>query len=194
MVARRCKKRPKKGQGYDRSSIEQSIFASLKVAGWIDERVIGFADAYRLPRHTQEKQKRQNYTWTLESIKKTSNYAVPGASETSNSSISTPMCMQPDSSQSAVDPYSVLKLVRGQTTSELVRSVMQDASCGERAAYRILRRLELGGHIVTTREGRNQTKSLTDRGVVALNSKFRVALNLPTVDSLGTGDLAYRLR
>jgi hypothetical protein len=54
---------PKRGAyGYDRSEMEQKIFTALAYQGWTDDEIIAFADAYRLPRHWQERARHKDYS------------------------------------------------------------------------------------------------------------------------------------
>jgi len=66
--------------GYDRSVMEQKIFTALVYQGWTDDEIVSFADAYRLPRHLQERARRKNASWTQRSIGKARAYALENPS------------------------------------------------------------------------------------------------------------------
>jgi hypothetical protein len=174
------KRRPARGQGCDRSAVEQQIFATLVVAGWTDEQIVAFADACRLPRHTEERAKRSN--WTERSINKARTYI----GDTS------PMCMEHEPSRPYLNRVTLLKLIDGQTVGELERYVFEEFGASRATTTRALTQLESKDLIRRSRRGRHTHVIRTEKAEFALSTRFRSTLFLPTVAALKNGGYAVR--
>jgi len=115
---------PRRGEGYDRSPMEQKIFTALAYQGWTDEEIITFANNYRLPRHLEEWAKHKTYSWTKRSLRKVRQHI--GAHPPSlKPSISKSICMGSDTngSYSHTDRHKALRFVtEHQTTKELIQT------------------------------------------------------------------------
>jgi hypothetical protein len=138
---------PRRGEGYDRSKMEQKIFTALVYQGWTDEQIITFANVYRLPRHLLEWAKHKKYSWTERGLKKARVWADQHPSNTNtNNPIGLVMCIGSDSKggYSHTDNHKALRLVTGaQTTKDLVHDLMTilPNHPSESTAYRLIRKL-----------------------------------------------------
>jgi hypothetical protein len=172
---------PRRGGGYDRSEMEQKIFAALAYQGWTDDEIIAFATAYRLPRHFQEWAKRKDYSWTKRSLGKAREW-IEEHPPSPKTSIGKGMCIGSDSNggYSHTDRHKALRRVTGdQTTEELVHVWMTKLPNrpSESTAYRMLGQFRDGGFIRKERK----IWTLTGRGKHHTKSKMNYLMVLPKI-------------
>src|SRR5581483_5076024 len=149
--------RPRKGEGYDRSLMEQQIFTLLVARGWSDDQIIAYADAHRLSKHTERRIKRGTYAWTTENLKAARKYQ--------EKSSTTEVCMETVTpTRRQLDGVFVLTLVCGQRQCDLVREVVQRTGRHKRTVLRALKQPEEGGLLYRVRCGNTVTIHLTERG------------------------------
>ena len=124
---------------WDRSAVEFQIFQVLIAHRWSDEQIVAFADAYRLPRHMEERRRdkqlnRNPYAWTHRTIRNARKVLAKQA--VGDTHYLSPMCIEPRTRQPCLDRYEVLPLIRGQSTSALVAEVIELLGSSRRARLR----------------------------------------------------------
>jgi hypothetical protein len=171
--------KPQRGVGYDRSVEEQRIFKALAGQAWTDDEIIAFADAYSLPRHSEERRKRGDYSWTLLSIRK-ARTALGADTQEAVSIHRDNMCRQSATNQ--LQRRDVLHVLEGRSTQEIIDffAPMHNRS----TVLRALSQLRASEHSETVRRGRNVINRLTPKGRAVVEERFRRALFLPTLATM----------
>lgn len=162
-------RRPKRGEGWDRSAVEYKIFYILVQKGWTDQEIIDFANRKSLPRHVQDRMRLGDYRWTLRSIRKAREYS--SSRPPSTSYIHTPMCNK-IRRYGCLDLLIFLKEISGLTVKEAIGKAQSVFEVSERTVYDALRRLEDADYIRREVEGRRRRIRLTDKGEAAITRRF----------------------
>jgi hypothetical protein len=173
------RRHPRWGEGYDRSEEEHKIIVALCGQGWSDEEIIAFADAYRLPRHRQERMKNGNYSWTERSITRGRTWIENHPSLSTDSHMCRRGC-----TYTHADVHQVLSLFEEPLRSyEAVERIKSLGLSTRTARYKIEQFVQ-AGYLIKHRQGRNVTICLAEKGQYALSLWYRPLIALPAIRSL----------
>lgn len=174
------KKRPKRGEGYDRSAVEYKIFLILIHRGWTTRQIVEFADQVRLPRHVYERVRRQNYGWTLHSIRNAREY-IARSESSPTTHIHTPMCLETDTHK-WLDRFSLLKIVDGLYVQDAIEGANEVLHASRSTVHRALNQLEEEGYLRRESHGRRRLIVLTEKGEDVLSRRYRPPIVVRRLD------------
>jgi hypothetical protein len=174
---------PRRKQGWDRSEVEQSIFYALVQQEWSDKQIVAFANAYRLPRHMEERaNKRRKGDWTLWSIRrarlKARQESQSASSLIDREDIERLVCKKTCTQKRQLDRRELLSLIDGQTTDGLISIVVERFGASRRTVFYALKQLREAGYIART-AGKRHVR--TEKGERAVARKLRSAMLLPRI-------------
>lgn len=173
--------RPKKGEGWDRSEVEQKIFLALVGQGWSDEQIIVFSDANSLSKHCGERMRRGNLGWTERSIAKAREfYEMKEAASPSYSS----MCRKDVVARPNIDRHELLKQSQCKNTRSIIDNFVNQHPCSEEMIRRVLNSLVISGYLTRIKSGTTFIYLHTPKATKVLTSKFTLPIWTPPVSDL----------
>lgn len=196
------------GGRYDRHRYEFRIFFSLIGQGWSDAEILSFAFEFRLPRHTQEWERRRG-RWTYDALDNARRWLREKGVETRPEGgpvrfqgfdypVGSDFGFESPSRDGSpwVERGEVIWLIHGQKTEEWIGSVREVSGCSNETGYRILKQFVLAGYVESRHDPtdrRVRRLFLTPKAEKAMapaSGRFKALGNyliLPTIATIRAG-------